>query len=223
MSLPELVRAMEEPATEDLRAVKLLPILLKAIGHPKNADLAQALQTLRQWRTHGGHRRDLDDDGSFEHTDAIQIMDAWWPLLVKAEFRPSLGNDAFDRVRGMLGVGDHTRGAPNAPDFFGGWWGYASKDLRTLFGDTPAGAYSRVYCGKGSKSKCRKALRSSLSAALHVSAGDLYGGGDCSGDPDPECYDRNRATHTSGISIPEMPFQNRPTFQQAVAVKQDFH
>ena len=63
----------------------------------------------------------------------------------------------------------------------------------------------------------------SLSDALEVSADDLYGGGDCSGDPDPECYDRNRATHTSGISIPEMPFQNRPTFQQAVAVKKDFH
>jgi acyl-homoserine lactone acylase PvdQ len=217
MTLPHLVQAMEEPATEDLRIVKLFPILRRAIGHP-SGELGDAMAALSDWRADGGHRRDLDGDGHDEHQDAIQIMDAWWPLLVKAEFRPVLGKDAYDRLQGMLGVGDHTRTSPNAPDYFGGWWGYVSKDLRDLYGPRPAGAYSRVYCGNGSKAKCRKALRDSLADALDVSATDLYGHGDCSGDPEPDCWDQNRATHTSGISIPEMPFQNRPTFQQAVAV-----
>ena len=34
MSLAQLVQAMEEPATEDLRAVKLLPTVLRALGNP---------------------------------------------------------------------------------------------------------------------------------------------------------------------------------------------
>ena len=119
----------------------------------------------------------------------------------------------------MLGVGDHTRSSPNAPDYFGGWWGYVYKDLRDLFGPAPHGAYSRVYCGNGSRSACRDALRSSLHDALGVSAADLYGHGDCAGDPEPDCWDQNRSTVASGISMPPDPFQNRPTFQQTVSVK----
>ncbi|MGH3373843.1 MAG: hypothetical protein ACRDP6_03795, partial [Actinoallomurus sp.] len=105
-----------------------------------------------------------------------------------------------------------------APDFFAGWWGYVSKDLRDLFGPRPRGAWSRTYCGGGSVSKCRAALRASLREAIHVSPQALYGHGDCAGDPDPQCYDQNRSVITSAISIPPAPFQNRPTFQQTVSV-----
>jgi hypothetical protein len=121
----------------------------------------------------------------------------------------------------MLGLGDHTRGDPNAPDFFGGWWGYVSKDLRKLFGPKPDGRWSRVYCGHGSKSQCRKALRASLRRAVAVTPTQLYGHGDCEDDPDPQCFDQNRSVITSAISIPPAPFQNRPTFQQTVEVQRD--
>jgi hypothetical protein len=149
-------------------------------------------------------------------------MDAWWPLLVRAEFRPALGKRLYAKTHDMLAVGDHTRGEPNAPDFFDGWWGYVSKDLRDLFGPQPrGGARSRIYCGGGSKSKCRKKLRSSLRKALEVSPSTLYGHGDCADDPDPQCFDQNRSIITSAISIPPAPFQNRPTFQQTVSVKRN--
>ena len=221
MTLPELVQAMEEPATEDLRTVKLLPILLRAIGKPRGSGrLADAAESLREWRAAGGHRRDLDGNEHDEFTPAIQLMDAWWPLLVEAQFKPELGNKAYQRIKGMLSIGDHTRGAPTAPDYFGGWWGYVSKDLRRLFGNSPRGAYSRVYCGEGSRSKCRGALRRSLLDALDVSPEQLYGQGDCESTPEPYCFDLNRSTVTSGIEIPPMEFQNRPTFQQAVAIEQ---
>jgi hypothetical protein len=218
MSLPRLVQAMEEPATEDIRAVKLLPVMLRALGHP-GGELGSAVQKLRAWRAAGGHRRDLDGNGHDEHTAAIQIMDAWWPRLVKAEFRPALGSAAYGRLRGMLDLGAPGGGPPDAPAFSDGWYGYVSKDLRDLFGPRPQDPYSRVYCGKGSRGRCRSALRGSLRQALSMSAADVYGFGDCSGDPEPSCWDENRATHTSAISTPEMPFQNRPTFQQTVSVK----
>jgi len=220
-SLAQLVKSMEKPATEDLRAVKLLPILKRAIGHPHSAKLRGALSMLTSWRDAGGHRRDLDEDGEYERTNAITLMDAWWPLLVRAEFRPALGKRLYAKTHDMLAVGDHTRGEPNAPDFFDGWWGYVSKDLRDLFGPQPRGARSRIYCGGGSKSKCRKKLRSSLRKALEVSPSTLYGRGDCADDPDPQCFDQNRSIITSAISIPPAPFQNRPTFQQTVSVKRN--
>ena len=118
-------------------------------------------------------------------------------------------------------VGDHTGGAPTAPDFFSGWWGYVSKDLRDLFGPTPNGAWGKVYCGGGSESLCRQRLQDSLREALAVTPGELYGHGDCEDDPEPYCYDQNRSISTSAISIPPAPFQNRPTFQQTVSVKQN--
>jgi acyl-homoserine lactone acylase PvdQ len=217
-SLAQLVKSMEEPATEDLRAVKLLPIIDRAIGHPQSTKLRKALAILNRWRRDGGHRRDLNRNGTDEHTRAITIMDAWWPLLVRAEFEPTLGKSLFQKTQGMLPVGDHTRGEPTAPDFFAGWWGYVSKDLRDLFGPKPRGAWSRIYCGGGSAPKCREALRSSLKQALKVTPRTLYGHGDCAGDPDPQCYDQNRSVITSAISVPPAPFQNRPTFQQTVSV-----
>jgi acyl-homoserine lactone acylase PvdQ len=218
-SLAQLVKSMEKPATEDLRAVKLLPLLKRAVGKPRSAELRGALSLLTSWRDTGGHRRDLGGDGHYEHTGAITLMDAWWPLLVRAEFEPTLGSSLYERTQKMLALGDHTHGDPAAPDFFDGWWGYVSKDLRGLFGHKPRGSWRKVYCGGGSKGNCRAALRRSLREALEVTPVTLYGHGDCDDDPDPQCFDQNRSVITSGISIPPAPFQNRPTFQQTVSVR----
>jgi acyl-homoserine lactone acylase PvdQ len=220
MTIAGLVRAMEEPATQDLRGYRLLPTIFAAIGRPKSAKLRRALATLRAWHAAGAHRRDLNRDGVDEETPAIELMDAWWPKLVEAEFEPSLGKKAFERLERMIGVGSYSGGSPTEPDFFDGWWGYVSKDLRDLFGPRPTAPYSRVYCGGGSKKRCRAALQRSLAAALKVTPAQLYGGGNggCAADPQPACFDRNRPTVTSAIPLPPFPFQNRPTFQQVVTL-----
>jgi hypothetical protein len=149
-------------------------------------------------------------------------MDAWWPKLVEGEFRPLIGARAFERLEGMLALGDHTGGSPNAPSFFDGWWGYVSKDLRDLYGPRPRGAYSRVYCGGGSKQKCSKMLQRTLKEALKVTPQQLYGGGNgnCASNPQPSCFDQNRPQVTSGVELGPFPFQNRPTFQQVVTLTQ---
>jgi hypothetical protein len=139
---------------------------------------------------------------------------------VRAEFRPALGGEAFDRELSMLPDGDHTRRAPNAPDFFAGWWGYSSKDLRKVMGKKVPG-WSRVYCGHGKRSACRKALIGSLRKALKVTPAELYGFGDCASSPTPVCFDKNRSTVASAIDIGPMPFQNRPTFQQTVSLNRN--
>jgi acyl-homoserine lactone acylase PvdQ len=220
MTIVQLIQAMEEPASQDLRGYRLLPIIFEAIGKPKSAQLRQALATLRTWHQHGSHRRDLNRDGVDEETPAIELMDAWWPKLLEGEFKPALGSKAFGKLDEMVQTGDVTRGSPKAPDYDDGWYSYVSKDLRDLVGPKPRGAWSRVYCGGGSKKKCQAVLQRTLAAALKVTPQELYGGGngECAADPQPSCYDQNRPQVTSGVELGPFPFQNRPTFQQVVTL-----
>jgi acyl-homoserine lactone acylase PvdQ len=219
MSIAQLVQAMEEPATEDIRAVKLLPVILRAVGRPHSKALRSAVAELRTWQRAGGHRRDMNRDGHDEFTPAIELMDAWWPKLLQAEFRPMLGNRAFGAIKTMNIFGDIS--------FSDGWYGYTSKDLRRLFGaGRERSRYSQVYCGAVRhrhfsahrlRSRCRRALQRSLHSALSVPANHLYGA-TCPKDPEPACADRNTFTEASAITIPPFPYQNRPTFQQVVTL-----
>ncbi|MBV9311762.1 MAG: penicillin acylase family protein, partial [Solirubrobacterales bacterium] len=122
MTISQLVQAMDEPATEDLRAVKLMPTLLRALGKPRSPRLRAAIKTLRAWARAGGHRRDLRRSGHDDYTPAIELMDAWWPKLLHSEFGPMLGSRAFASVRTMTDFGIN--------DFDDGWFSYPSKDLR---------------------------------------------------------------------------------------------
>jgi hypothetical protein len=227
MGVEQLISAMDEAATQDIRMVELWPILRKALGSPSDPQLQEAIAKLESWYAAGGHRRDLtntsiDEPGSYEHNDAVTIMDAWWPKLLEAEFKPALGDEAFAALRGMLEFGAPEPGAePAAPDFADGWYGYASKDLRAVLAGggeetAPSAPYSRLYCGGGSLSACRSALQASLLQALSVTPAEIYGHGACAEDPQASCFDMNRFVSASGISLAPFPFQNRPTFQQVV-------
>jgi acyl-homoserine lactone acylase PvdQ len=219
MTIAQLVQAMDEPATEDIRTVKLLPIILKAVGEPRSKTLRTAIAELKAWEAAGGHRRDLNKDGHDEFTPAIELMDAWWPKLLQAEFGPMLGGRAFAAVEAMTGFG--------GTDFADGWWGYVSKDLRRLFGiGHERGRYSQAYCGnlthrhlsgRALRRRCRSALRASLGKATAVTPQQLYGAV-CPKVPEPACADRNTFTEASAITIPPFPYQNRPTFQQVVTL-----
>ena len=221
MRISQLVQAMDEPATQDLRAVKLMPILLRALGKPRSGRLRSAIGELRAWARAGGHRRDLGRSGHDAYTPAIELMDAWWPKLLQAEFGPTLGSRAFSSVRAMTYFGIN--------DFDDGWFSYPSKDLRRLFAphsEKKRARYSRIYCGnlprhrfkeRRLRARCRTALRRSLSAALSVSPRQTYGSV-CPSDPEPACADRDTFTYASAIHIPAFPYQNRPTFQQVVTL-----
>jgi acyl-homoserine lactone acylase PvdQ len=227
MEPAQLVSAMDEAATQDIRSLQLWPILKQVLGSPSDPRLQSAIAALDSWYGDGGHRRDLTNTsissaGSYQHNEAITIMDAWWPKLLEAEFRPALGESAFDELRGMLEFGSpNPGGEPTAPDFADGWYGYVSKDLRDLLaangqGTEPRGAYSQRYCGGGSLEACSQALQGSLLEALSVMPQQIYGHGACAEDAQASCFDMNRFVSASGVSVPPFPFQNRPTFQQVV-------
>ncbi|MEA2391447.1 MAG: hypothetical protein QOK31_1556, partial [Solirubrobacteraceae bacterium] len=175
---PQLVSAMEDAATVDLRAVKVLPYALRVIGRPRDRRLRDAVRLLRVWLHAGAHRSDPARTGAYRHARAIAIFDAWWPRWMRAEFGPVLGSALFGAI-------EHVNEDANLPNNHGdhlgsawqdGWHGYALHDLRRLLRGREA-AWSRTYCGRGSRRRCRAALGSSLHGALSAaSPARLYSG-----------------------------------------------
>jgi acyl-homoserine lactone acylase PvdQ len=225
MTLPELVDAMEEAATTDLRAEQVLPLALEVLGTPDDPAVADAVGKLRAWVADGAHRRDRDGDGSYDHAEAIRILDAWWPRWMRAEFEPALGSELF----GALSAAHEFDNDPNnhgdhlGSAYQNGWYGYAHKDLATLLGKPVKAPYGERYCGAGDVAACRAALESSLREALAVPADQLYSGDaacEKAGEPhDQDCYDRIVFRPLGGATQPMIAWQNRPTYQQVVEVQ----
>ena len=176
MSLPEAIDSMEVAGTVDLRGTQVLPLLLQVVGTPSDPQLAAAVAVLQDWVDSGAHRIDRDQDGQYDHTNAVQIMDAWWPRLLEAEFEPEMGTAFFDAVHGVHAFDNepNNHGEHLGSAYQDGWWGYVSKDLRRVLGQSVTDGFSRTYCGSGSLTACRDALRQALSDALAVPASTLY-------------------------------------------------
>jgi acyl-homoserine lactone acylase PvdQ len=221
LTLPGLIDIMEVAGTGDLRAHSVLPLALRIVGRPRDARLRAAVATLRAWRRAGGLRKDADRDGVYEHTDAIALMDAWWPRWVKAQFRPVLGATAMRKLAALLAIDNppNNHGEHVGSAYQGSWYGFVRKDLRAALGRRVRGRYAREYCGRGRLKRCRRVLRRSLRAALDVPRSELYGGDevcrDAGRDGDQWCYDAVRQRAVGAATQPLIHWVNRPTYQQA--------
>jgi hypothetical protein len=217
ISPPELVDAMEDAGTVDLRGDVVLPLALKVIGKTGNRRVRAAVRTLRAWTKSGSHRRDKDANGVYDDAEAVRIMDAWWPRWVEAQFKPKLGNKLYAAIQEVIPL--HDAPGPVGSAFISGWYGYVDKDLRTTLDRKVRGRFSRAYCGGGKLGKCRRALVKSLSQALrHTSDAELYPGEPCDGGDAQWCHDAVEHTATGAIDQPEIHWIDRPTFQQVVQI-----
>jgi hypothetical protein len=227
ITLAGLIDAMEDAGTVDLRGSQVLPWMLRVLkrtGVPR--DLRADFGTLATWVRGGAHRRDFNHDGTYDKSRAVQLMDAWWPLLTDAIFRPTLGGDLYAKLKKMIGIDDPPRAQGSAYD--DGWYSYVQKDLRRLLGRKVKQPLSRTYCGRGKKpntelKSCGRILALTLRAAAATPASQLYpqspgcftgGGGDSQ-----MCHDAVRFSTTGGIGVKPIPWINRPTWQQAVEIQ----
>jgi acyl-homoserine lactone acylase PvdQ len=235
MTLTDLVAAMEDAATVDLRGDKVLPWILAVLrtrgertrrnprprtGAPA-ADLQDAVAKLADWVGSGAHRRDLDKNGAYEHSEAIRIMDAWWPLLVKAQFEPSLGGELYQELTSVDHIDNHPNwdGGHMGSAWDVGFYGHVQKDLRMVLGRRVRGPHSRIYCGGGSLARCRAALEDSLRAAIKLTPTQVYRGDPNCTDGDQPCWDSIIFRPLGAITQPRIPWVNRPTYQQVVEVQ----
>ncbi|MGH2735258.1 MAG: penicillin acylase family protein [Actinomycetota bacterium] len=209
VSLVDLVNIMGDAATVDLRGFKVLPVMLDAVGRPRDDDLVRAVGLLREWVQSGAHRRDRDSDGSYEHSSAIALMDEWWGRAAQAIFSPVLGG-AYE----FLPVGLDNAPGPLGSAYQNGLYGHVHKDLRAVLGRDVAGGFSRDYCGGGRIGRCRSAVRASLSGAIDALT-EVFGADPQGWDADEEA-DMIEFTPVGVQGQDPMQWQNRPTFQQVL-------
>ncbi|WP_217248155.1 penicillin acylase family protein [Streptomyces sp. AC602_WCS936] len=220
-----LVKAMAEAGLADLRAEGVVPDLLKVIESAPVTDPAAktAVDRLKAWLAAGGLRTETSAGSeTYAHADAIRTLDAWWPLLVKAEFEPGLGTDLYTAFTRNLPV-DESPSAAHGPTgahagsaFQYGWWSYVDKDIRSVLGEPVEGPLAREYCGGGDLAACRDTLVTTLKEAAGRTPAQVYPGDDNCSAGDQWCADSIIHRTLGGIKHGGISWQNRPTYQQVV-------
>ena len=210
-TLATLAGAMNKAATQDLRVVRVWPIVKAVLqtGSAPSTRAEAAASLLDNWRLSGSSRLDRDLDGSVDDPGAA-VMDAAWPRIADAVMAPVLG-PLVDRLALLHGRSDDA--GPSGSSYISGWYGYVDKDLRTLLGREVRGPYSRRYCGAGVLATCRDALWGAIDAAaaqLEATQG-----------PAPSAWradaNEERIRFASGVLPDTMRWTNRSTFQQLMS------
>ena len=229
----DIVNAMEDGGTVDLDGAQLVPQLAAALsGAPLTAAQQQVLGILQQWVSDpawagsvpGAHRRDRTGSGSYEQGNAVAIMDTLYPQLAHAVFDPWLDSATFSRLQGILPLNNPP--GPTGSAYDGGWEGYLQRSLRQAVNPAIANPYSQSYCGSGVLAACQAALQTALQNTINTLT-TAYGTADptqwsCSrsntaaGQCNP-AHDDIQFSAVGVGTVPNMPWVNRPTFQQVVS------
>ena len=210
--LTGLMRAVNRAAITDVRGQHVYGLMRRVVGKARGGD-EQMLKLIDKWRRDGSHRLDEDGDNLYENGAAVALFDNWWPMFVRASFRPALGEELFAKVTDFIGIDG------NGWD----WASHVDKDLRMVLGRKVRGPHSQIYCGgakpRGARKRCRNVLLKTLRVAVEQTSKEQ-----ASDDPaawkvqaicDEGC-DNIEPTELGAVGTPPFPWQNRGTFHQVV-------
>jgi hypothetical protein len=197
---------MNRAAVEDLRAVKVWPVIAQVLaGEPAPSALAQqVVDEVSAWSAEGASRR----GEKYPKAPAAAALDAMWTPIGEAVLGPVLG-ELLPRFKALVATDDPP--SPTGSAYDNGWYGYVYKDLRSVLGEPVAGPFSRGYCGNGNLAACRKSLWAAIQTAVEGVAAKQG--------PDPTRWRaaRVRIEFPPGIIAGyTMRWTNRSTFQQAI-------
>ena len=159
-TLAGVTSAMNQAATEDVRAVTAVPLLARVLKGSKapSRQAATMLTLLKRWTRAGGNVLDANHDGKIDNPGAA-IMAAAWPRIANAFMRPVLGpqlnqlNALFPRFDGYL-AGQYN-----------GWYQYFARDIDKLLKVHQPQPFTNDYCGAGRLTRCQAALWGAIAAA----------------------------------------------------------
>ncbi len=216
----DMVNAMEDAGTVDLDGSQLVKQMEAALAPAALTPVqSQVLGILDTWATAGAHRRDRSSSGAYEQGNAVAIMDDLYPRLTHAVFDPWLDGGQYTLLAGILPINNPPGPVGSAYD--GGWEGFLQRAFRQAVNPAIANGYSQNYCG----ATCAARLQTALQATID-SLTKAYGSAD------PNAWTCARSNQGSGqcnparddivfspvgvASVPNIPWVNRPTFQQVV-------
>ena len=209
-TLATVVGAMNGAATQDLRLMRVWPIvrdvLARGAGTPRAAAAAARLDA---WLAEGGSRLDADLDGKVDAAGAA-VLDAAWPKLANAVLAPVLDAELRQELARLVPHDPALQ--TDGSSAYSGWWSYVHKDLRTLLARPVQGTYATHFCGGGDVGRCA----ASLWAAIDEAAAELT----AAQGADPSTWradaTKERIVFAPGILTRTMRGSNKPTFQQAI-------
>ena len=223
LTLPELVDAMEQAGTTDLRGMTSLPLALRVLGTPKDPRSRAAVAKLEAWsaarraphrpqpRRHLRRRRRDPDHGRLvaaAHPAPCSSRSWARRLLDQLEATYQIDNDAQQPRRPpRLGLpGGLLRLRAQGPQA-------RAASARSSSSTPPPSA------GAAGWPRAARPWQSSLKSALGEQATDTYPADDVCKAGDQACLDAVRFRPLGGVTQPLIPWINRPTYQQAVEVQ----
>jgi acyl-homoserine lactone acylase PvdQ len=157
------VSIMNRAATQDLRAVKVWPVIKKVLaGEPAPTKLAEEGVTLvNEWVEKGASRLGLHQPKAH----AAAVMDSIWLPIGNAVLGPVLG-ELLPEFASIAAPDNPPSSSGSA--YGGGWESYVYKDLKSVLGEAVAQPYSRGYCGNGSLAACRASLWAAIQQGMEA-------------------------------------------------------
>ncbi len=210
--IADLVAAMNAGATQDVRAIRTVPLLQRLLegSQPPSGPAGEMLQVMVDWREAGGSRLDRDLDGLIDHPGAAS-MDVAWPKIADAFMRPKIGPQ-LDELRSLFSRFDLPPGGQ-----YSGWHQYFDRDVRALLGRSVEAPFENSYCGNGKLRACQTAVWGALAeAGAELTASR--------GTPDPNAWrsdaTRERIRFAPGVLPTTMRYTNRPSgIQQVISFR----
>jgi acyl-homoserine lactone acylase PvdQ len=210
-----ITSAMNAAATQDVRAIVMVPLLNRLLrgSTPPSPQAAQMLSLLNQWRAQGGNRLDLNGDGKIDLPGAA-IMDTAYTNIVNNAMAARLGQSLLPELNTLAGRWDAPPGGQ-----YDGWYQYFDRDVRALLAKKRSKVpdkLSLTYCGKGRLGLCRSEVWTAIQAAGNQLTAEQ-------GTADPAAW-RASATdeeiHFSPLPLITMRYTNRPSgIQQVISFK----
>ena len=211
--LIDVLRVVNRAATQDLRAVRVWPVINRVLagGPAPDERSQQAVNLVNAWLSKGASRLDRDLDGKIDDPGAA-VLDQSWDALSQAVLSPVLGD--LVGAGGPLGQLETRDQSPRAPRTAArtttAGTATSTRTCAACSASPSAAPYSRRYCGNGDLAACR----ASLWAVIQSSADALA----ASQGTDPNAWRSDataeRITFTPGVLTDTMRWANRPTFHQ---------
>ncbi len=206
--------AMNAAATQDVRAIVMVPLLARLLrgSQAPSPQAAQMLSLLQQWRAQGGNRLDLNGDGLIDHPGAA-IMDVAYTNIVNNELAARLGQSLLPELNQLAGRWDAPPGGQ-----YDGWYQYFDRDIRGLLAKKKRlpDQFSLTYCGKGHLGLCRSEVWTAIQAAANQLTAEQ-------GTSDPAAWRASAVDDQfsyTPLPLVTSPYSNRPTgIQQVISFK----
>ena len=207
--------AMNAAATQDVRAIVMVPLLAKLLrgSTPPSPQAAQMLSLMQQWRAQGGNRLDLNGDGKIDLPGAA-IMDTAYTNIVNNVMAARLGQSLLPELNQLAGRWDAPPGGE-----YDGWYQYFDRDIRGLLAKKRSKVPDRfnlTYCGKGRLGLCRSEVWNAIQAAGNQLTAEQ-------GTSDPAAWRASAIDDQfsyTPLPLVTSPFSNRPTgIQQVISFK----